>query len=326
MSLSPEQLQQASQLQVSQLADAQPNQRISIQSKYLQVIYRQLAFITILVPFFGTVLAIGLLKYFPVHAVDIGLLLVLYALTTLGIEVGFHRYFSHGAFQTVTPVKVMLVILGSMAAQGGVIYWVAHHRRHHQFTDAAGDPHSPHLHGTGFLNQLRGFWHAHTGWALKGEVTNSMLFAKNLIRDPLICKLNQLHHVWVIAGLVLPAVLGGLLTWTWSGSLTGFLWGGLVRVFLGQQIIWCTNSLCHMVGSRPYGSNDRSANIGWLSIPSWGQSLHNNHHAFQNSAITGLTWWQIDPGAWVVRLLEFTGLAWNVKVPTAEMKATKKAA
>jgi stearoyl-CoA desaturase (Delta-9 desaturase) len=306
------------------IANLQPYQKITIQSKYLRSIYQQLAIATVLVPFLGCFVAIALSPYFPISWIEIGLLLGLCALTTLGVEVGFHRYFSHGSFQTTKTVQAILVILGSMAAQGGVIYWVAHHRRHHQFTDAPNDPHSPHLHGDGMFAKLQGLWHAHVGWALEGEVTNSMVFAKNLLRDPLICKLNQLHHIWVLLGLIIPAVLNGIVTGTWRGALTGFLWGGLVRIFIGQQIIWSTNSVCHVFGRRPFKTGDRSTNNIWLAIPSWGQAWHNNHHAFQSSAITGLKWWQIDPGAWVIYLLQFAGLAWNIKVPTKEMQKSKE--
>lgn len=293
---------------------------MTIANDYLQTIYRRVALVTVLVPFLGSVVAVESLWNFGIGAVEVGLLLGMYALTTFGIEVGFHRHFSHHAFQTTTTIRVILAILGSMAAQGGVVYWVAHHRRHHQYTDLPGDPHSPHLH----KNSWRGLWHAHLGWTLEGEVTNSIVFAKDLLRDPVIGRVNQLQQVWVILGLALPTVLGGLLTMTWIGALQGFLWGGLARVFLAHQVINSTNSICHVYGSRPFNSSDRSTNNIWLSIPSWGQSWHNNHHAFPNSAIVGLHWWQIDLGGWVIRLLEKLGLAWNVEVPTASLIEAKK--
>ena len=292
---------------------------------YLQTIYRRLSLVTILIPFLGSVVAIGLLWYSGIGPVEVGLLLGMYALTTLGIEVGFHRHFSHRAFQTTTPIRVILAILGAMAAQGGVIFWVAHHRRHHQCTDQAGDPHSPNLHGDGIWGRLRGLWHAQVGWLLEGEITTSSMFAKDLLRDPVIFKVNELQQIWVILGLVIPGVLGGILTGTWMGAFQGFLWGGLVRVFLGQHVINSTNSICHVYGGRPFISNDHSTNNIWLAIPSCGQSWHNNHHAFPNSAIAGLKWWQIDPGTWAIRALEFAGLAWKINVPTEEMIEAKKA-
>lgn len=295
------------------------HQNITIANAYLQTIYKRLALATVLIPCLGTVAAIELLWDLGIGAVEIGLLLSMYALTTLGIEVGFHRHFSHHAFQTTTTIRVILAILGAMAAQGGVIYWVAHHRRHHQYADLPGDPHSPHLHE----HSWRGLWHAHLGWTLNGEVTNSIVFAKDLLRDPVIGKVNQLQQVWVILGLAIPTMLGGLLTMTWMGAFEGFLWGGLVRIFLAHQVINSTNSICHLYGSRPFNSSDRSTNNLWLAIFSWGQSWHNNHHAFPSSAVVGLNWWQIDTGGWAIRLLEKLGLAWNVKVPAASLIKAK---
>lgn len=306
--------------------DAPSRLRVRVTSDHFQKIYRRLSLITVLLPLLGAVFALGLSWYYPINSVEVGLLVGMYALTILGIEVGFHRHFSHHAFQTTTMVRVILAILGSMAAQGGVIFWVAHHRCHHQYTDQPNDPHSPHIHGDGIGGRLQGLWHAHVGWALKGELPNSMLFAKDLLRDPAIAKVNQLQQVWVLLGLALPAILGGILTGSSVGALQGFLWGGLVRVFLGQQVINSTNSICHFYGDRPFKLEDYSTNNLWLAIPSWGQSWHNNHHAFPSSAIAGLKWWQIDPGSWAIRILEKLGLAWNVKQPTTGLVEMKRAA
>ncbi|MBW4684588.1 MAG: acyl-CoA desaturase [Komarekiella atlantica HA4396-MV6] len=273
-------------------------QKIIIVSDYLQTIYRRLALATFLIPCLVTVVAIGLLWYLKIGWLEVCLMLSMLALTTLGIEVGFHRYFSHRAFQANTPVRVILAILGSMAAQGGVIYWVGHHRRHHQYTDQPGDPHSPNLHEKGIVGWLQGLWHSHIAWTFAGKVPNSVLFAKDILRDSVISKVNQLYLVWVFLGLAIPTVIGGVITETWIGALQGLMWGGFVRIFLGQQIISATNSICHLYGDRPFNTNDRSTNNIWLAIFSCGQSWHNNHHAFPNSAVAGWEWWQIDIGTW----------------------------
>lgn len=307
------------------LTDSGQKHKMTIASDYLQGIYRRVALATIFIPFIGSVVAIGLVWQTGIGPIEVGLLVSMYALTIFGIEVGYHRYFAHHAFQTTTTFRIILAILGAMAAQGGVTHWVTHHRRHHHYADMPGDPHSPHLHGDGIRGRLQGLWHAHTGWILEGQITNSIVFAKDLVRDPIIAKINLLQHVWVILGLVIPTVLGGILTWTWMGAFQGFLWGGLVRVFLGHHVIWSINSICHVYGGRPFSGSHSTNNI-WLAIPSWGESWHNNHHAFPNSAIVGLEWWQIDLGAWAIRTLEFTGLVWNVKAPTAAMIEAKKAA
>lgn len=128
-------IQPDSKTQVELLTASRQRQNITIANDYLQNIYRQLALVTVLIPFIGSVVAIGLLSLSgtAIGSVEVGLLISMYALTIFGVEVGFHRHFSHHAFQTTTAVRVILALLGSMAAQGGVIYWVANHRRHHQY-------------------------------------------------------------------------------------------------------------------------------------------------------------------------------------------------
>ncbi|HAA30147.1 MAG TPA: acyl-CoA desaturase [Cyanobacteria bacterium UBA8553] len=311
---------------VKWLEDSHQRQKLTISNDYLQTIYKRLSLLTALIPSLGLIVAIGLIWRFGISPIEVGLLVSMYALTILGVEVGFHRHFAHRAFQTTTAVRVILAILGAMAAQGGVTFWVAHHRRHHQYTDLPGDPHSPHLHGDGIRGRLWGLWHSHMGWTLDGQITNSMLFAKDLLRDPVIAKVNQLQQYWVILGLVIPTVIGGVLSRTWIGALQGLIWGGLVRVFLGHHFIQSINSICHVYGGRLFDTDNYSTNNLWLAIPTWGQSWHNNHHAFPNSAIVGLKWWQIDIGAWVIRALEFVGLVWDVKMPKAETIEAKIAA
>ncbi|MGV2829388.1 acyl-CoA desaturase [Myxosarcina sp. GI1(2024)] len=297
---------------------------ITIKSRYLQNTYKRLSFFIVIIPTLGFIVGLGLLWQTGISTWEIALLVCMYGLTALGLELGFHRYFSHRAFETTNLIRIALAILGSMAVGGGVIYWVAHHRRHHQYADQLGDLHSPHLWGNGIKEQVRGLWHAHVGWILQGEVTNSMLFAKDLLRDPMMTKINRLQPIWVVLGLVIPAVMGGTITGTWMGVFRGFIWGGLVRIFLVHQFIWSTNSICHFYGSRPFDTGDRSTNNIWLAIPTFGQSWHNNHHAFPNSAIVGLEWWQIDLSTWVIRVLEAVGLVWKVKAPKAGAIEAKK--
>lgn len=283
--------------------------------------------IIILLPIFGTLIAIGLLFYSGISSSEIGLFLSLYFLTIIGVEVGFHRYFAHKSFKTTTLIEATLAILGLMAAQGGLIYWVIEHPRHHKYSDAVGDPHSPNLHGTGFKNQLRGFYHAHIGWifqVLKSGDTEGAVTLKNLLKTPLTLKICQIQLVWVILGLIIPALVEGVITWSWIGAFRGFLWGGLVRICLGHHMIFSFNSICHLYGDRPFKTNDRSTNFPLLAIPTLGQSFHNNHHAFPNSAIIGLEWWQIDLGSWIIWILEKTGLIWDVKRPTASMIKARK--
>jgi stearoyl-CoA desaturase (delta-9 desaturase) len=157
------------------------------------------------------------------------------------------------------------------------------------------------------------------------DITNFALFAKDLLQDSTLVKVNRLYWTWVMLGLGIPAVLGGILTASWMGALQGFLWGGLVRIFLINNILaWGNNSIGHYYGSRPFKVNDQSRNNFWLAVQNFGEGWHNNHHAFPNSAIMGLEWWQIDMGGWVIRVLEKLGLAWEVKVPSAAAREAKR--
>ena len=129
----------------------------------------------------------------------------------------------------------------------------------------------------------------------------------------------------VLAGLLIPFGLGWLLTGTFKGALTGLLWGGLVRIFLAHHMTFSINSVCHFFGRRRFATDDESRNVFWMALPSLGESWHHNHHAFPTSASHGLRWWELDPGAWLIKALEKTGLAWDVVRITPEKQAAKAA-
>ncbi|MGK7872422.1 MAG: acyl-CoA desaturase [Xenococcaceae cyanobacterium] len=317
-------MQLDSKTKVEPIAVSGNGPKITIENDYLRALQRRFALATILTPFLGSILAIAMAFQFGIGAVEIGLLVSMYTLTMLGITVGFHRYFTHCAFQTNTVVRVILAILGSMSAQGPVIQWASIHRRHHKYSDRPGDPHSSHRYVGDRWGWLRGLWHGQVGWMFNSDVTNTTLFAKDLLRDPLITKVNRLYMTWVILGLAIPTVLGGVLIGSWMGALQGFLWGGLVRIFLVNHAFWTINSIAHFYGNSPFDTDDQSRNNIWLVGANFGEAWHNNHHAFPNSAMLGLKWWQIDIGGWVIRALEKVGLAWDIKVPTVGMIDAKK--
>ncbi|HWP45777.1 MAG TPA: acyl-CoA desaturase [Candidatus Limnocylindrales bacterium] len=292
---------------------------IAMASLPAQKFERTIALVVVITPFLGFLAATILFWGYALGLVELGLLIGMYAATIIGIGVGFHRHFSHRAFKTNRVVRVILAILGSMAAQGPVLFWAAIHRRHHAYSDQSGDPHSPHLHGDGISGLLRGLWHAHTGWLFVHEVTDWSHYIPDLLRDTLLFKVNRLYFVWVFLGLLIPTLLGGILTGTWIGALQGFLWGGLIRTFLVHHTTWSVNSITHVCGTRPFHSRDESRNNFLIALLAFGEGWHNNHHAFPGSARHGLKWWQIDWNGCVIRILERIGLAWDVKVPTARM-------
>jgi stearoyl-CoA desaturase (delta-9 desaturase) len=271
--------------------------------------------IAIVVPFLGFAAAAVLLWGRGFSGVELGLLLGMYVMTALGITVGFHRLFTHRSFETNRAVQFLLAALGSMAAQGPLLRWVAFHRLHHRHSDRHGDPHSPHHFGRGLVSLLRGFWNAHLGWVLQPDPPDLLRYAKDLRQSRLLRTASILFPVWVAVGLLIPAALGGLLTGTWTGALLGLLWGGLVRIFLVHHVTWSVNSVCHLWGRRPFRGGDQSRNNFLFGVLALGEGWHNNHHAFPTSARHGLRWWQVDVSYYVIRVLALLGLAWKVRLP-----------
>lgn len=278
-------------------------------------------FIAIVLPFLGVIAAPFFLWGWGFHWTDLGLLIGMYLLTALGITVGFHRLFVHRSFETYTWVKFIWAVLGSMAVQGPMLKWVAFHRRHHQFSDTPNDPHSPLHEGRGVLGLVRGFWHAHIGWFFEADPPDLNHYVQDLSASRSLRVVSALFPLWVVLGLVIPAVIGGVITLSWAGVWTGLIWGGLVRVFLVHHVTWSVNSACHLWGFRPYQSDDQSRNNFVFGVLALGEGWHNTHHAFPTSARHGLRWWQIDVSYWVIRTLALLGLAWNLKLPTKETQA-----
>ncbi len=275
----------------------------------------------VVLPFLGLAAAVFLLWGWGFRWVHLWLLLGMYVATALGITVGYHRLFTHRSFETNRVVQFVLGVLGSMAVEGPLLDWVALHRRHHEYSDTPDDPHSPHHEGRGWLGLLGGFWHAHVGWIFRPEPAQMARYVKDLRRSALLRELSALFPLWVAVGLLIPAVLGGILTGTWAGALLGLVWGGLVRIFFVHHVTWSVNSVCHLWGRRPYDSGDESRNNFLFGVLALGEGWHNNHHAFPTSARHGLRWWQVDVSYWVIRGLALLGLAWKVKGPTRQALA-----
>jgi stearoyl-CoA desaturase (delta-9 desaturase) len=275
-------------------------------------------------PFVAFVVAIVLLWNSVVGWLDLVIMAVLYVLTGLGITVGYHRLLTHRSFQTSRPIQYTFAILGSMSVQGPVLSWVADHRKHHAHTDEEGDPHSPHLAGRGLIGSLRGLWHAHVGWLLSlKDRAEPERYARDWLEDRGMRVINKLFFVWLLLGIAIPFAIGLAVGGTIAAGLTAALWGGAVRIFFLHHVTFSINSICHFFGRRSFSTEDESRNVFWLAPLSFGESWHNNHHAFPRSAFHGLRWTQIDPGGIVIRALEKTGLAWNVVRITPERQAQK---
>jgi stearoyl-CoA desaturase (Delta-9 desaturase) len=282
--------------------------------------------VAVIVPFAAFLGAIALLWNQCVAWSDLVILATMYLVTAIGVTVGYHRLYTHRAFDAVAPVRYTLAVLGSMAVQGPVIDWVADHRKHHAFADDDGDPHSPHGHGSGLRGAMKGLYYAHMGWlsVTQGQAEKRR-FAADLLEDPVLRKISR-SFLWLLgAGLVIPALLGYALTGgTLKGALTGYLWGGLVRIFFVHHVTWSINSVCHFFGRRRFQTDDQSTNVFWLALPSLGESWHHNHHAFPRSAKHGLRWWEIDLSGLFILGLEKLGLASNVVTISPERQETRR--
>jgi stearoyl-CoA desaturase (Delta-9 desaturase) len=284
---------------------------------------RRVAWAVTVIPLAGFVAAIALSWGNRVGMLELSLCLGLAVATILGITAGYHRLFTHQSFKARDPVRWGLGVLGSMAVQGPLLFWVACHRRHHQHSDSADDPHSPRHGGDGPSGWLRGLWHAHVGWMFQHEPEAWGRYVPDLLRDELAFRINRSYPTWVVLGLVVPAAVGWLARGT-TGAWTGFLWGGPVRIFLAHHITWSINSLCHATGGRPFDTCDESRNNAFCALLALGEGWHNNHHAFPTSAKHGLAWWQLDGTYLFIRLLAAAGLVCDVKVPSSEAIDSKR--
>jgi stearoyl-CoA desaturase (Delta-9 desaturase) len=278
------------------------------------------------VPPLCVVVAIVLLWNRAIGPLELALMVSLYVITALGITLGFHRMFTHRAFEASRAFRAVVAVLGSMAVEGSVITWVADHRKHHAFTDIEGDPHSPHLAGPGFVGAIKGLWHAHIGWLFETVGTAEReRFAPDLVKDRALQVVDKLFFLWVALGLAIPFALGWIIGGGVGTALTALLWGGLVRVFLLHHVTWSINSVCHFFGRKRFDIEDESRNVFWLAPFSMGEAWHHNHHAFPTSAFHGLRLWEriADPTGLVIALLEKTGLVWNVVRVSPDRQAAK---
>ncbi|WP_010587414.1 acyl-CoA desaturase [Schlesneria paludicola] len=271
------------------------------------------------VPFIGGLIAVAIIPIWPPSVLVLVSMAVMWSLSLgFGITIGYHRLFSHRAFQTSTPMRVFLAICGSMAGQGPLIAWVALHRCHHQHTDTDGDPHSPWPNGSKWFQKLVGLWHAHYGWLFSSGFPNSLQYCPDLIRDRAIARTSRMFLVWYIMGLCLPSIVIWMVTGSTKEMILTFLWAGCLRVAAASQVTWSINSLCHFLGAVPHATGDHSTNLSWLAVPSFGESWHNNHHAYPQSAKFSCRSWQLDLGYALICVMRYCGMVWDVQTPKTQ--------
>ena len=292
--------------------------------------------VAVVAPFIGVILAMVLMwQYGLMGWRYLAMLVVGWWATGMGITVGFHRLMSHRSFETHSWVRVFWMSLGALSVEGAPLTWCAIHRKHHGKSDQEGDPHSPHLHGHTWWGSIKGFVYGHCGWLFAGYWSKPELerYVPDLLKDRLLVWCNNSYWLFVLLSLAIPTAagfglaffLGESMAQCWMGAGLGFLWGGLVRIFVTHHVTWSINSVCHVFGSRPYKSGDKSTNNLICGVVGFGEGWHNNHHAFPTSARHGLKWWQFDSSWIAIRSMQLLGLAWNVKLPSEQALAAKRA-
>jgi len=250
--------------------------------------------------------------------------IVFYLFSGLGIAMGFHRYFTHGSFKATRAFKIMLGVAGTLAIEGPILNWVSDHRRHHKYSDKEGDPHSPWRFGTDLKALTKGLVWAHMGWLFDRNGSSHKKFSPDWLADRDIRALHKLFPVLVVATLLAPALIVGLWTMSWQGALIALFWAGLVRVSFLHHVTWSINSICHTFGKREFEARDKSRNVAWLAVLSFGESWHNLHHADPTCARHGVFKGQIDIAARAIWLAEKLGWVSNVRWPDADRLTGKK--
>jgi stearoyl-CoA desaturase (delta-9 desaturase) len=234
----------------------------------------------------------------------LALAIALYYVRMFGVTGGYHRYFSHRTYRTSRAFQLLLAVLAQSSLQKGALWWAAHHRDHHKYSDTPADPHS---------YRDRGFWWSHVGWILSRDTEETNLERiKDLARYPELLWLNRWH---VVPGVALAVGL------FFVGGWHALLWGFFVSTTLLWHGTFTINSLSHMLGRRRYATTDDSKNNWVLALVTMGEGWHNNHHYYQRSCRQGFFWWEIDLTFYVLKAFELVGLVWDVHSPSEKVRA-----
>jgi len=235
----------------------------------------------------------------------------MYVIRGIGVTGGYHRLLAHRAFKTSRFVQFLFALAGSLAVQGGPIWWVSHHRSHHRDTDTDEDIHSP---------VTRGMWKAHMGWMITDEAFNENGANSRDLHKFAELKFLQRYYVWLVV-LEMIGLFGFGSIWAWvfpesgTSGLQMLVWGFFISTVFTWHVTFMVNSVCHRYGSQPYDTKDASTNNFFVGVLGFGEGWHNNHHYYPNSARHGLRWWQLDTTWWLIRLLQVLGIVSEPKLP-----------
>ena len=259
-----------------------------------------------------------------IHLYSLCIFLLIYISAGISATAGFHRYFSHRSYECSTGVKLFYIIAGSLVS-GSITEWAALHRRHHRFSDLEGDNHSPYKYkGTGARVWIKNFFNAHIFWLWTDDLTDNERYIPDIMRDSTLVRADNLTWLWISLAWLIPPTLGYFIIGGPQGALRGFVWGTCLPAFIGLNAMTGINSFAHLFGKRVYNSGDMSYNNMFIVLTGFGEGWHNNHHAFQSSPRFGFDRFQWDPGWYFIKLLEFMGLAWNVRPAPTQVARDRK--
>ncbi len=245
----------------------------------------------------------------------LGMCIFMYGIRMFGITAGFHRYFAHRTYKTSRWFQFVLAFLGTSAAQKGPLWWAAHHRHHHRFSDQDEDIHSP---------IVKGFWWAHIGWVLSPQYDETNYKAiRDFSQYPELQFLNRFHGIAPVLVAVLLFYFGVLMRILFPSLQTsGFqllVWGFFVSTVFLYHCTFSINTLCHIVGRKRFQTGDSSRNSFWLALFTLGEGWHNNHHRYPGSEQQGFYWWEIDISHYILTMLSWVGIVWDLRKPPEEI-------
>ncbi len=268
---------------------------------------RHIAFVT---PLVALHLACGLVAVVGVSRAALAALLVTLYIQIFGVTVGYHRLLAHRSFETSRAFQLVLATFGVLAGQNGPLWWVGHHRHHHRHPDREGDPHSPRA----------GFFWSHMGWLFSPRCVR---VRRHLVADlERLSELKLLERYSYFVNLAYALLLFALgeAAHRLGAATSGFqllVWGGVLSTVCVYHIIWSANSFCHRFGSRRFATRDDSRNNLVVSLLTFGDGWHHNHHYCPYSARHGFHWWELDLNYAILRLLASLGLVWDLRLPRA---------
>jgi stearoyl-CoA desaturase (delta-9 desaturase) len=266
----------------------------------------------------GLITLIGVPAYAVVHGFDgwqIAAMIIGIAICEISITAGYHRLWSHRAYEAHWLLRLAFAIGGTFATQNSILHWASDHRRHHRYVDDHDkDPYSA----------RRGFWYSHIGWMLRDYDSDHDSEYKNCrdLKDDPIVMWQHRHYMPLVLGLNfgIPILLG-----LWHGDVLGMLLlAGVARLAISHHLTFFINSLAHIWGKQPYTDSNSSRDNGILAFLTMGEGYHNYHHSFQRDYRNGIRWWQFDPTKWLIRSMAWIGLAKNLyRTPSERIEACR---